>query len=267
MGYRNTKKMLKMSVEIIALYRKKGLKLTLRQLYYQLVSKNIIPNTSNDYHSLGRLLTKARRDGVLGLDVLEDRSRVYHSQQGWDSAKDALMALKEQFRLSGHNFLEWNVLVLVEKDALIGVIQPVCDMFRVDYMGTKGYLSVSKEAVIYKNLKEGSIILYLGDHDPSGLDVFETLKVNLGSQFKIKRIGLSIEQIKKYKLPPQPAKKTDKRYKSYSSLYGNKSWELDALKPEVLQDLLNKKITENMDHKGLSDLFRVEEKERANLTI
>ena len=59
-----------------------------------------------------------------------------------------------------------------------------------------------------------------------------------GSTAIIDRIALTWEQIEEYGPPPNPAKTTDARYEKYQEQYGDDSWELDALEPQVMADLI-----------------------------
>jgi hypothetical protein len=59
-----------------------------------------------------------------------------------------------------------------------------------------------------------------------------------GVAVDVQRIALNMDQIREYNPPPNPAKESDSRYSDYIKEYGGQSWELDALKPQTLHDLI-----------------------------
>ena len=161
MMHKQTQYIYENSIEILETYQEKNLKLTLRQLYYQLVAQNIISNTLNSYKNLSRILTMARKKGWVPYDCLEDRTREIESLPYWDNHKSGIESLHSQFKLNLWETQPEEALVLIEKDALSGVIQPVCDKYRVPYLACKGYLSVSAIANIKTRLNDKSITLFL----------------------------------------------------------------------------------------------------------
>jgi hypothetical protein len=101
-----------------------------------------------------------------------------------------------------------------------------------------------------------SIILFLGDFDPSGLDLERDYSHKLalfGAKTEFKRIGITQEQIKKYKLPSYAIKKTDSRHDEYQKLYGSKGWELDALSPKILIESIETEVLKLRDDKAYQD--------------
>lgn len=259
------KALLDQAIKVIELYQEKGLSLSLRQVYYQLVTKNIIQNKKAEYKKLLRLLTIARRDGTLSEDCLEDRSRTYHSLPYWPDYKAGIKALHNQFNLDLWDNQATRPVVLIEKDALIGVIEPVCKKWRVDYMSCRGYLSVGALAELKQRAFENTVIFYLGDHDPSGLDAVRALKFNLDLIFPVEHIALTYAQVQSQKIPPNPAKESDNRFKDYARQYGNNSYELDALKPEFIQDLLSDTIQGHLDRDKFRAMQTAEKAEKHRL--
>ena len=163
--------------KIIAEYQAQGYTLTLRQLYYQFVARDLIPNTQKSYNSLGTTMTKARMAGLISWEAIEDRNREHHTFWYNMDEKRALRALPKYIRADRWKNQDHYVEVWVEKDALGNVIERACNPFYVPYMACKGYLSASEawragqrflEAI---NEGKDAVLIHLGDHDPSGIDM------------------------------------------------------------------------------------------------
>jgi len=105
----------------------------------------------------------------------------------------------------------------------------------------------------YQDEGIGTVILYLGDHDPSGLDmdrdIHDRLEIYGITDFEVIRIGLTKEQIDTYKPPPNPAKFSDPRATDYVEKHGHVSWEVDALPPQVLDKIVRESIERHMNMK------------------
>lgn len=80
--------------------------------------------------------------------------------------------------------------------------------------------------------------------------------------FKILPIGLTMEQIKKYKLPPNPTKLTDSRSNAYVAKFGKTCWEVDALNPRTLTSIVESNIREQID---IGMYEEVREREEADI--
>jgi len=260
---KQNKEQLKVINEIIEEYAQEGYKLTLRQLYYQLVSRDIIANKVQEYAKLSTLLVKGRMAGVVDWEAIEDRIRVPFLPYWVHDVEDAISDTINQYRLNRQDGQEVYIELWVEKDALSGVLKRIISEFHINLMVNRGYSSCTAMHDAYKRFKiqedDGKkiVILYLGDHDPSGLDMIRDIKERLeefGVNPEVRAIGLTMEQIKKYNPPPNPAKITDPRAKGYIAEYGNTSWEVDALNPKVLHQLVRKNV------EGLIDMDLYDEK-------
>lgn len=243
-------------VAVVEEYSQQGFKLTLRQLYYQLVVAGIMPNEQRQYAKLSKILTDARMCGMVDWDVIEDRIRVPQRPPHWESVSELLNACANQYRCDRHSDQGNYVEVWVEKDALSGVLLPITEEYHVNLMVNRGYSSVSAmhDAAIrfmYSGHTDDEMyILYLGDHDPSGLDMVRDISERLRKfdiHVEVRPIALTMEQIEQYDPPPNPAKVTDPRARDYIERYGGTSWELDALQPAVLHELLRSHLDELID--------------------
>lgn len=238
---------------IIEYYQDQGYTLTLRQLYYQLVSRDLIPNEQKEYAKLSKLLKEGRMGGIVDWDAIEDRLRQIKTVGTWNSPKEILSTAARSFKLDHLETQSIHIEVWVEKDALSQVVERAAHRYQVPVLVNRGYGSVSAIYNTYERVsraledKKEAIVLYLGDHDPSGLDmvrdindrVCEMLKYDYReNDFKIEHIALTQAQIKQYNPPPNPAKITDPRAIKYIKKWGNTSWEVDALPPNILDQLI-----------------------------
>lgn len=268
--------------EIIESYQVQGYKLTLRQLYYQLVSRNTISNNDKEYKKLSRVLTEGRMAGIVDWDAIEDRLRKPSGVYTVENVKDALEDTVNQYRLNRQRGQDVLVEVWVEKDAISNVLKRVTQKYGIDILVNRGYGSVTAMYDAYSrynyalNYRDFSnvIILYLGDHDPSGLDMIRDINSRISEMlaqdgsdtlFTIKPIALTKAQIKKYSPPPNPAKLTDSRSDGYIALHGRQSWEVDALPPEVLDKILDDAICEEINVKQYNKIVTLEAVEKAEI--
>lgn len=317
--------------EIIEEYRRQKYILTLRQLYYQLVTRDVIPNKSSEYSKLSTLLKEGRMGGIVDWDAIEDRLRKPSQPASWDTPADAMDSLIAQYkkpRMFGQdNYIE----VWVEKDALSGVLKRVTEPYHIPILVNRGYSSASAMYDSYRRFesalgrKQKVTVLYLGDFDPSGIDMIrdikdrisefliaskyiankfsqlyddldehediiyeyrdlaqerlavtkgyneddypdmmETVAARLYAQDFVKKnydvipIALTRKQITQYNPPPNPAKTTDPRSGDFIDKHGTKSWEVDALKPEILNEILTTNILKLIDEDKYNRIIREE---------
>lgn len=167
---------------IIEEYQDQGYILTLRQLYYQLVSRDIIPNLQKEYAKLSSLLKEGRMAGVVDWDAIEDRLRKPSSPASFDSPEDILNAAINQYALPRQEGQEVYLEVWVEKDALSGVLRRVTEKYHIPILVNRGYSSVSAMFDSYQRFKraykgnQSVKVLYLGDFDPSGVDMIRDIR-------------------------------------------------------------------------------------------
>lgn len=259
---------------IIDEYASDGYVLTLRQLYYQLVSRDIIPNKTSEYSKLSTILVKGRMAGVVDWDAIEDRIRVPYLPYSCDDVPDAMNDLINQYRLNRQEGQETYIELWVEKDALSGVLKRVTREYHIRLMVNRGYSSCTAIHDAYERFDSvgypcsRKVILYLGDHDPSGLDMIRDIQERLdefGADVEVIPIGLTMKQIEKYNPPPNPAKITDPRAKSYIQEYGGVSWEVDALNPKTLNTLVKKNIEKLIDINLFNEQLEQEERDKEEL--
>lgn len=240
-------------------YAQQGFVLTVRQLYYQLVSRNIIPNTERSYKNTTSLVNDARLAGHIDWDAIEDRTRAFVSNSHWRNGQSFMNQVAPQFYADMWDTQDTRVFCIVEKEALSGVLAGVCEQYDVPLLAARGYPSVSvlrdfvQTRLLRHGYKQNVTVLHLGDHDPSGIDMTRDLVDRLellcegNIQFDLQRIALNMPQVEENSCPPNPAKITDSRAKEYIARYGRQSWELDALEPAYLVNLLTEHIRARID--------------------
>lgn len=264
--------MIEIANRILESYEAQGYDLTVRGLYYKFVGKNLFPETRRwvrdgnrwvkhstgtknaepNYKWLSTIINHARLLGLVDWDHLVDATRKLRALQTYEDAPSALKKLVGWYHIDFWENQKVRPEVWVEKDAQVGNMIGVCQSLDVPLFSCRGYTSQSSmqdEAMRLKRLKEEGYevaIIYLGDHDPSGMDMGRDIerRINLfmdgGLQFN--RIALNMDQVQAQNLPPDPAKVSDKRSKKYIKKFGDESWEMDALEPAFINDRIKETI-------------------------
>lgn len=240
--------------DIIDEYRTDGFVLTVRQLYYQLVARAVIPNTLQDYKRIAGLVNDGKLAGLIDWAMLEDRTREFVRRSRWNSPQQILDASANSYHEDMWSNQSHRVFVVVEKEALVGVLERVCNEYDVPLLAARGYPSgsVLREFAIddIYNCDQECHILHLGDHDPSGIDMTRDLeeRINLFSEntIDLQRIALNMDQVREQSPPENPAKSTDSRFADYRRKFGTSSWELDALSPAYLAELVASEIRQHI---------------------
>lgn len=281
--------LLSFSEEICKEYRAKGYAITLRQLYYQGVARDFLPSGTKSYDALKAVISKTRLDGRFPLWALVDRTRRVHagaSTRCDTKVERALQRSVEEVRRFPEIFLQrdrWfgqynDVSVWFEKEALAGIFESVCNELDVSWFSCRGdpshpaiYQWLVRAAAAHgvdnpdgwrdkngnnhKGMAKRSVVLYFGDHDPTGIRIPRTAEATLrtfqgitGTSIPIefRRIGITLEQATEMDLPPFPAKQSaGKDYDDYIAEFGTtEAWELDALPPETLEDMVRTSVKE-----------------------
>lgn len=197
--------------KIMITYAEAGLDLTLRQLYYRLVAAAVIPNHQKQYDNLGALLSDARLAGLLPWDVMVDRTRSMKANSHWDNPASIMDAVAYSYGLDLWSDQENRPIVLVEKEALEGIVAQTAGELDIPYEACKGYFSQSemwslgKKCLRYLSEGQTPVILHLGDHDPSGIDMTRDIETRLslfvGERVEVKRLALNMSQVEQYQPP------------------------------------------------------------------
>lgn len=262
--------------EIIKEYEAQGFDLTLRQLYYQFVSRDLLANKQTEYKRFGGIISDGRLAGLIDWYAIEDRTRNLKGNQHWDSPASIVRACIRGYRIDKWYNQSYRVEVWIEKEALVGVISGPCQELDIDYFACKGYTSQSEMWSASQRLQgyidddQRPIIIHLGDHDPSGIDMTRDINdrqdLFIPDGVKIERIALNMDQVEQYNPPPNPAKLTDSRCQDYIAKYGPSSWELDALEPSVIGDLIEATVLKYRDPDDWDEAVARENSEKLKLT-
>lgn len=249
---------------ILREYAAKGLTMTLRQLHYQFVARAVpdlqkVPyqNTKQSYKRLGDAMSNARLAGLTDWGHMEDRLRELERSARWDSPDEIIRAVANQYQEDLWRGQKTRPEVWIEKDALAGVIDGICSELRIDYFACRGYVSQSAQYKAaqrfntYRRNGQEPVIYHFGDHDPSGLDMTRENEAKFalltGRPVKVVRLALNYDQVEEYNPPPNFAKLTDSRAGGYVEQFGEESWELDALDPDVLVQLIRDAVEPHID--------------------
>lgn len=256
-----------------------GYELTVRQLYYQLVARDIIPNNFKSYKQIVDVTDNARLSGRLDWRYIVDRTRTAYRNDGIDtSPEDAI-----RMTALGYSRALWatqpnHVEVWVEKEALSGIVSQAASGVRTIHFANRGYVSQSEMYAAGQRFRrmgqqgKNNYVIHLGDHDPSGIDMTRDIQDRLlmfaGSYAPIvKRIALNMDQIEEFQPPPNFAKVTDSRYADYEAQYGDESWELDALNPQTLDGLISAEVLSLRDEALWAEAEAQQERERDDLNL
>ena len=271
-------KLIETANAIIAEYHAQGFDLTLRQLYYQMVARDIIPNKQKEYKRLGSIINDARLAGLIDWTSIVDRTRHLRKNSHWDDPKGILESAAYSYLEDRWADQRFRPEVWIEKDALVGVIAGVCEELDVPYFSCRGYVSQSSMwqagfLRLEKYIADGQtpLIIHLADHDPSGIDMtrdnLERLELFAGASITVERIALNMDQVETFNPPPNPAKITDSRAGAYIAKFGSDSWELDALEPAYISELIGSTVDKYIDRATWkkTDARIQEQKETLNL--
>lgn len=272
--------------QVINRYVAMGYRLTLRQLYYRFVADDLFPanwadpvlktkNTQRNYKKLGDILNDARLAGLIDWEAIEDRTRELAGNSHWDSPAQIIQACASQFQIDKWQEQKHYVEAWVEKDALEGVVGKAAREMDINFFSCRGYVSQSSMWEAARRLRQRAaqgrecVVLHLGDHDPSGLDMTRDIQERLilfmedfSPRLTVKRIALTMEQIEEYGPPSNPAKVTDSRFEECRLRYGEESWELDALDPAVIESLIVEQASQYRENKKFEQRQKEEKRHR-----
>ena len=271
------KKSLKLLAQVQEIIKSYDFALTLRQIYYQLVAKQNIPNQQSEYRKLSRLCVLGRDEGILPEDAFADRLRQIDKPDSYLDLDDFMNTVRRSYRKDKWQDQAAYVEVWTEKDALRSVLTEITYSYDVNLMVVRGQVSRTAIYESYKRFAEkidegkDCFLYYAGDFDPSGLSIYHSLVDRIrrfgdaGEYISFKRIALTSEQIEEYNLPSDPAKQKDPNCKRFIDEYGDGVVELDSLPPDVLRILVKECIEKHLDHGLFEQVQKVELEEQIKL--
>lgn len=244
---------------------------TVRQLFYQLVARRVIDKTEQEYKRVCDHSVQLRLAGLLPYRKIADGSRQRRAPNVWNGLSDIMQRAADQYRRDCWEQQAEHVEVWCEKDALTGVILPVCTALGVPFVATRGFPSVTliyESAMALLDIDKPATIYYFGDHDSSGRVISARLEGDLrhhGADVVVKRVALEPWQIDEYQLPTRPNKKSDSRHERFAAAYGDAAVELDALPPDVLADFIYRVVEPHIDEHQWTVTKQIEAAERDTL--
>jgi hypothetical protein len=256
-----TREVIEQANRIIAEYRRQGFVLTSRQLFYQFVARAWLPSSQSQYKRLYRIIGDARDGGLIDWNAIEDRTREVQFHSSWDGPEHLLGATARRYRTDRWAGQRYRPEVWIEKEALLGVIEDVCTEYRVPYYATHGNDS---KTMLYRAgkrfariLRQGHIplVLQFADHDPTGThmtrDIKKRLKLYTRAEIEVRRLALTMDQVEQHNPPPNWVKEKDSRTAAYVEEFDTEEcWELDALKPQVITELIRDELDELIDEEA-----------------
>ena len=262
-----TESIVKMAMEVLADCHP----MTVRQVYYQLVSRQVIQNSRAAYQGVSNALVDARREGLIPWDWIEDRNRRPRSVPMWDNLSDFADTCRRSYRRDIWATQPVHVETWLEKDALSGIFEEALAPFGVTLnvgRGYDGWSSIQRAAQRFNSKTVPVAVLYFGDFDPSGVDMVRSLIERLAAldaNPEVVKCALTREDIAQYNLPPDFAKKTDTRAAGFIAKHGDISVELDALPTDILRRRLIEAVESRMDLSALEATKALEDGERTRL--
>jgi hypothetical protein len=266
-----------------------------RQVFYQCVSRGVIPNQANEYDRVQRLLVDLRRNDEIEDDRIVDRTRSKHQRPGWNGLEDILADAKSQYRRNLWRDQRAHVMIALEKDALAGVFAEVVDEYGASLWTLRGFPSLAllfdwRREILELNYEDKAVhIYYFGDFDPSGLQIEQTTKRELaseGAEFTWKRAGLLVEDFKRFEImrvevkrdkpatearkakrgmpatKAREAKRGDPNARRFLEEFGDTAAELDALPPDELRQRIRTQIERHIHREEWERLKAQENAER-----
>jgi hypothetical protein len=262
-----TETMLAVAREVLGLHHP----MTVRQVYYQLVSRQVIKNNRSQYQAVSNLLVDARKDGTIPWEWVEDRLRRPRLVSMWSDLTHFMETVRRVYRRDVWESQPEYVECWLEKDALSGIFEDTLGKYGVTLnvgRGYDGWDSIHNAAERFLDKSENgvsAVVLYFGDFDPSGEDMVRSLAERLadqGAEPEIVKCALTAEEVERYRLPPDFAKKTDSRTAKFIARHGDISVELDALPMDVLRGRIVEEVEARMDLDALAEVQRIEDRER-----
>lgn len=242
---------------------------TVRGVFYRVVSAGAVEKTEHGYRAVGRQLVKLRRARRAPYSAITDGSRLRMKPDSWSDVDQMLADAASSYRRALWDDQDVEVIVLSEKDAISGVVYPVTAEYDVELGITRGYSSETfchsiAETVAYNARRRKTTFLYqLGDHDPSGVDGWRDFTGKVRAfvpdvAVEFERLAVTPAQIEAWQLPTRPTKRSDTR----SAGFAGESVEVDAIPASTLRSIVRQAIEQHIDPDALELTRAVEASER-----
>lgn len=245
--------------------------ITLRGLFYRIVSAGFLPSTDKvHYTRTGRVMTALREKGIVPFHWLVDNVRSSLKPSSWSGIEEFVETVQRAYRKDFWAQLPSYVHVIVEKDAMAGVVQPVTREFDVTLSPIRGYASLSfahEIASTWNRIEKPIYVYYLGDFDPSGFDLERDIKEKLHRYchrgFRWRRLGVNARDFDDFDLLKLEPKATDKRYQKFVAEHGTACAELDAVPASEIRRRVQEAIESHIPADQWARLQDIENTERS----
>ncbi len=252
--------------------------MTVRQLFYRLVSGGRIRNSLGEYQRVSRLITKARRDDRCPYEWIVDRSRPTYTPNVWQDCGAYALAVTRGYRRDHWELQPRHIEIWCEKDAVIGSIEGTTDELGISVRVARGFMSATRVNDIAEELNaigKPTTILFLGDHDPSGHCIEKSARGAVLTRyreisdedppFEMVRLAIDRVDIKNFKLPPLRVKDSDPRAEGYRRKFGAECVELDALPPSELRRRIKEAVRMRRDERAWQKSVLIERVELGSI--
>ena len=261
---------------LVSEYSKRGMALTVRQIYYKVISVGYLADLKTPYTSLSQVLTKARNAGLLDWNAIEDPTREHIKPSEWDNVSEILESALSWYRLPRWEGQDYYIEVIIEKQTLVTALEPITRNYHIALNvfhgngSTTAMYDLAKRAKMAVKKKQKVILVYIGDHDPSGYDMIKSIEERMKlyaptRPFKLLPIALTMEQIDSEHLKPIATKAKYTKKHDYIKQFGKNAWEVDALKPEILNELVKSTIHKYIDGEKMNAVIAREDEDKAEL--
>ena len=249
--------------------------LTCRQIFYRMVRAHGFDKTEAAYKRLCDHLAKARRGRYIPFAAIRDDGTSTYNLDHFNDRDDFLRHVRELGENYTRNKLaeqDVHLEVWCEAAGMLPQLFTVAEPYSVPVYSSGGFDSLTAKKRLADRICEigkHTIVLHLGDYDPSGVSIFNAVAEDVAAfvrrdrnhgftDVEFKRVCLTKEQVEAFQLPTAPPKATDARTKNWTG----GTCQLEALPPNVIAGLLRKKVEEFFDCEQLNKDVKAEEEER-----
>lgn len=279
------------AIEQVLRDREVFLPLSVREIHYCLLNDpplvhaskpgSTYANTDKSYRALSDLLTRARLAGLIPFEHIHDPTRPVtqwnvHGHVG-AFVREQMGAFLKKYWRDLQKSQPAHIEIAVEKNTASTAIERVAARYTIPVTSGRGFCSIPPRRGIAerfeKSGKDRLIVLIASDLDPDGEAIAQSLAESMQRDFGITkldaiRVAVTAEQVKRFNLRPGgKAKKTSANYKKFHATHGDDVYELEALSPGDLQQVVEQAIEGVIDRDALNAEIEAEKKDAAELSI
>ena len=272
--------------------------ITLRGLFYRVVSTGYFPDTDKKYYAkLGNLMSTLRRERWIPYEWIVDNIRSTIKPSSWSGLDDFVDTVSRSYRKDFWSSLPDYIHIFIEKDAMSGIVAPVTQEYDLSMSPIRGYVSdsyVHSLGTQWRQIEKPIHVFYMGDFDPSGFDLerdladklvehsgrlinSDNLPFNEGGLIvnsqhadpnanlpwcTWERLALNEDDFDNHDLFEIKPKQKDSRSKRFIERFGERCAEVDALEPREIRRRVREAIEQYIPTDEWERLKKVESVER-----